>query len=255
MRCALVAILGVLDEFLQEGGGERLLLAGSARPVQPRIVLDAHRGVAALWRVVPRCPARKGTTHSGFKGLEVREQVQAPRQEVQRNTHMSITKMDQSIMVGFRRGCKDALRLVVSDNWHAVSGGLPVAVLPNDVVRHLQKRRPFSQPLSSGYNNEDIRHLSTWRDEGVLRGVVLGGEGQQWWDRGSRALMPWCLPRYDTLSPPNHGRWFDAGVEGDMLTRRSLCASISSRQMKSRSNRESSESGRLMLRVTLRLWS
>jgi hypothetical protein len=38
--------------------------------------------------------------------------------------------------------------------------------------------------------------------------------------------------------------------ETDLRTRRSLLASMSSRQMNSRSNRDSSESGRLMLRVT-----
>ncbi len=55
---ALVAVLGVLDVLLQEGGGEGLLAPDHAGAVQPRVILDAHRRVAAVGLILLLLPAR-----------------------------------------------------------------------------------------------------------------------------------------------------------------------------------------------------
>lgn len=67
-RCsggALVAVLGVFDELLEERGGQRLGGAPGARPVQQPVVLHPHRRVAALLHVL--LPAPAGQAVAGLK--------------------------------------------------------------------------------------------------------------------------------------------------------------------------------------------
>ena len=61
MLSALVAVLGILDEFLQEGSGERLNLPHRSCAVKPCIVLDSHHRVASLGcRILICLPASMG---------------------------------------------------------------------------------------------------------------------------------------------------------------------------------------------------
>ena len=48
---SLCAVLGDLDELLEEGGGQGVLLAGSLGPMQLAVVLDVH-SLARVWVVL-----------------------------------------------------------------------------------------------------------------------------------------------------------------------------------------------------------
>ncbi len=68
---ALVAVLGVLDVFLEKRGGERLLASDHAGAVQPRVVLDAHRRVAAVGLILLLLPARGRVSSQGLTRFQL----------------------------------------------------------------------------------------------------------------------------------------------------------------------------------------